>query len=65
MLQKDAGSARCHHLRIIALFESDLNQAKWILISCKLTHHLEDNKIISSMQFSSRCMHRKQSNWML
>jgi hypothetical protein len=49
MLQKDKGSARCHRLWIIALFESDLNQAKCILIGRKLNHHLEDENLLSNM----------------
>jgi hypothetical protein len=53
MLQKDKGSARCHRLRIIALFESNLNQAKRILIGQKLNHHLEDENLLSNIQFGS------------
>ncbi len=54
MLQKEANNSRCHRLQVIALFKSDLNQAKCILIGCKLSHHLEDNKLLPSMQFGSR-----------
>jgi hypothetical protein len=54
MLCKEDGNARCHRLRIIPLFESYLNQAKLILIGRKLTHHLEDSKLLPSMQFGSR-----------
>lgn len=54
MLEKEAGNARCHRLRILALFESDFNQAKHILIGRKVTHHVEDNNLISTMQFGSR-----------
>jgi hypothetical protein len=53
MLQKEQNNSRCHRRRIIALFESDLNQAKRILIGRKLSHHLEDNNLLSSMQFGS------------
>jgi hypothetical protein len=54
MLQKEAGNARCHRLQIIALFESDLNQAKRIIVGRKLMHHLEDTKTIDDMQYGSR-----------
>jgi len=54
MLEKTPGDSRCHRLRIIALFESDLKHAKRILIGRKIAHHLEDNKMISEMQFGSR-----------
>ncbi len=52
MLEKEAGNARCHQLCILA--QSDFNQSKWIIIGICLTHHLEDNKIISHMQFGSQ-----------
>ncbi len=54
MLEKDAGIPRCHRLRILALFEGDFNQAKRILLARKISHHAEDNKLISHMQFGSR-----------
>jgi len=53
MLEKEEGNSRCHCLRIIALFESDLNQAKRILIGRRLTHHLADTNMIPDMQFGS------------
>jgi len=46
MLQKEEGNSCCHHLWIIALFESDLNQAKRIIIGRKLLHHFEDSNSI-------------------
>jgi hypothetical protein len=54
MLEKDVGSARCHQLRILVLFESDFNHAKCILIAHKVSHHhLEENNLASDMQFGS------------
>ncbi len=53
MLEKEEGNSRCHHLYIIALFESDFNQAKRVLIGRRLTHHLADTKMISDMQYGS------------
>jgi hypothetical protein len=54
MLEKEPGNARCHRLRILALFESDLNQAKRILIGRPVQQHLEDHNIINNMQYGSR-----------
>jgi hypothetical protein len=54
MLEKEQGNTRCHRLRILALFESDFNQAKRIIIGRRVSHHLEDNNMISNMQFGSR-----------
>jgi hypothetical protein len=53
MLEKEEGNSRCHRLRIKALFESDFNQAKRVLIGRRLTHHLADTKMISDMQYGS------------
>jgi len=54
MLEKEPGNSRCHRLRILALFESDFNQAKRLVIGRRLMHHLEDFKLLSSMQYGSR-----------
>jgi len=54
MLQKEAGNAQCHRLRIIALFESDLNQAKRIIVGRKLMHYLENTQTIGEMQYGSQ-----------
>jgi hypothetical protein len=54
ILEKTAGDARCHRLRIIALFLSDLNHAKRILIGRKVSHFLEDQKMLPDMQYGSR-----------
>jgi hypothetical protein len=54
MLEKTAGDSRCHRLRIIALFESDLNHAKRILIGRKMSHLIEDKELLPDMQFGSR-----------
>lgn len=53
MLEKEPGNSRCHRLRIIALFDSDFNQAKRIVICRRLMHHLEDHGLISPMQDGS------------
>jgi hypothetical protein len=50
--RRNPGS-RCYRLRIIALFESDLNHAKHILIGHKVAHLLEDRSMLSGMQFGS------------
>jgi hypothetical protein len=54
MLEKEPGNARCHRLQILALFESDFNQSKRILIARKISHHIEDNQMVPGMQFGSR-----------
>jgi hypothetical protein len=54
MLEKEKGNSHCHRLHIIALFESDFNQAKRVLISGHLIHHLEDNYLLPNMQYGSR-----------
>jgi len=54
MLEKEPGNSRCHRLRILALFESDFNQAKRLVIGRRLMHHLEDFNLLSSMQYGSR-----------
>ncbi len=53
MLEKEEGNSRCHRLQILALFESDFNQAKRILIGRRLLRHMADNKLISNMQYGS------------
>jgi hypothetical protein len=54
MLEKEPGNSRCHRLSIIALFESDFNQAKRVLIARPITHHLEDSSLLNEMQYGSR-----------
>jgi hypothetical protein len=54
MLEKTAGDSHCHRLHIIALFESDLNHAKRILIGRRLSNLIENKQVLSDMQFGSR-----------
>jgi hypothetical protein len=42
MLEKEENNPHCHRLCILALFESDLNHAKWVIIGRQLIHHLQD-----------------------
>jgi hypothetical protein len=53
MLEKDPGNSRCHRLHIIALFESDFNQAKRIIIGRRITHAMCDHHLIPTMQYGS------------
>jgi hypothetical protein len=53
MLPKDPGNARCHRLRIIALFESDFNYAKRIIMGRRISHHISDANLLPSMQYGS------------
>jgi hypothetical protein len=53
MLEKEAGNPRCHWLRILVLFESDLNHANKILIGRKLLHHMHDFGLLPDMQHGS------------
>jgi len=53
MLEKEAGIPRCHPLHILALFESDLNHAKRIIIGRKLLHHMHNFGLLPDMQYGS------------
>jgi hypothetical protein len=53
MLEKEPDNACCHCLHSVALFESNFNQAKWLIISHKLSHHLEQHSLVPNMQLGS------------
>jgi hypothetical protein len=53
MLDKEANNPHCHCLRILALFESDLNHAKRLIIGRRLLHHLNDQGMLPSMKHGS------------
>ena len=54
MLEKVFGLPRPHRLQIISLMETDWNQGKNNVIARQLGFLLEDNKLISTMQYGSR-----------
>jgi hypothetical protein len=53
MLEKEANNPRCHRLRILALFESDFNHAKRVIIGRRLLHHMKDQGMLPGMQHGS------------
>ena len=54
MLENVFSLPRPHRLRIISLMETDWNQGKNNVIARQLGFLLEDNKLISTMQYGSR-----------
>ncbi len=54
MLEKQLGILRIHILCIIVLMESDYNHANWILFGWQLGFHLEENNLVSDLQYVSQ-----------
>jgi hypothetical protein len=53
MLEKEPNNPRCHRLHILALFESNLNHAKRVIIGYRLLHHMNDKAMLPAMQYGS------------
>jgi hypothetical protein len=48
-VEKEVGNSRCHRLHILALFDSDRNQAKIVLMGWQLSRLLEGASMLSDM----------------
>jgi hypothetical protein len=53
VLEKEENNPCCHRLYILALFESDLNHAKQVIIGRQLMHRLQDHNMVPAMQYGS------------
>ena len=57
MIKKDAGSAKIHRLRVIHLYECDLNLLLSLFLR-ELDQHCEDNHLINKGTYGSRANRR-------